>query len=277
MLNNQTDFGFKRVNRDEKENLVKGIFSNVAKKYDLMNDLMSAGVHRLWKNKMIAEINFDAFHKNINDSQTICSTKSSAKHNSQSDNNILKFIDVAGGTGDIAFRITKKAREKNIEHQVEIVDINQAMLDCGKDRAVDLNLFSHLNFTCADGEKLPFDDNSFDFFTIAFGIRNFTNIDKGLAEAYRVLKPNGKFICLEFSKVNNYFLQKFYDSYSFNVIPRIGEIILNDRESYQYLVESIRKFPSQELFKKMIEQSGFKNASYQNLSFGAAAIHVGIK
>lgn len=263
MSDNQTDFGFKRVNRDEKEHLVKGIFSNVAKKYDLMNDLMSAGVHRLWKNKMIAEINFDNAY-----AQKPRDTSLQAE---------LKFIDVAGGTGDIAFRITKKAREKNIPHQVEVVDINQAMLDCGKDRAVDLNLFSHLNFTCADGEKLPFADNSFDFFTIAFGIRNFTNIDKGLAEAYRVLKPNGKFICLEFSKVNNYFLQKFYDSYSFNVIPRIGEIILNDRASYQYLVESIRKFPSQEMFKKMIEQAGFQNASYQNLSFGAASIHTGIK
>jgi ubiquinone/menaquinone biosynthesis methyltransferase len=270
MSDNQTDFGFKRVNRDEKEHLVKGIFSNVAKKYDLMNDLMSAGVHRLWKNKMIAESNFDILGNRA-------SHTSSQNHNSQDSNNILKFIDVAGGTGDIAFRITKKARKKNIHHEVEVVDINQAMLDCGKDRAVDLNLFSHLNFTCADGEKLPFADNSFNFFTIAFGIRNFTNIDRGLAEAYRVLKPNGKFICLEFSKVNNYFLQKFYDSYSFNVIPRIGEIILSDRESYQYLVESIRKFPSQEMFKKMIEQTGFKNASYQNLSFGTAAIHVGLK
>jgi len=255
MSDNQTDFGFKRINRDEKEHLVKGIFSNVAKKYDLMNDLMSAGVHRLWKNKMIQEINFDN-HKNCDK---------------------LKFIDVAGGTGDIAFRITKKAREKNINHQIEVVDINQEMLDCGKNRAVDLNLFSHLNFACADGEKLPFIDNSFDFFTIAFGIRNFTNIDQGLREAYRVLKPGGKFICLEFSQVNNYFLQKFYDSYSFNVIPRIGEIILKDRESYQYLVESIRKFPSQENFKKMITEAGFNSASYQNLSFGAAAIHVGRK
>ncbi|MSP33309.1 MAG: bifunctional demethylmenaquinone methyltransferase/2-methoxy-6-polyprenyl-1,4-benzoquinol methylase UbiE [Rickettsiales bacterium] len=262
MSDSQTDFGFKRVNRDEKEHLVKGIFSNVAKKYDLMNDLMSAGVHRLWKNKMIAEINFNTPH---------------GLSTSQNQDSTLKFIDVAGGTGDIAFRITKKAREKNLPHKIEVVDINQEMLNCGKDRAIDLNLFSHLNFTCADGEKLPFSDNSFDFFTIAFGIRNFTNIDKGLAEAYRVLKPNGKFICLEFSKVNNYFLQKFYDTYSFNVIPRIGEIILHDRQSYQYLVESIRKFPSQEAFKKMIGQAGFKNTSYQNLSFGAAAIHVGEK
>jgi len=250
----QTDFGFKRVNRDEKANLVKGIFSNVAKKYDLMNDLMSAGVHRAWKNKMIEEINFD--------------TQSSKK---------LDFIDVAGGTGDIAFRITKKAREKNISHHVNVVDINQEMLNCGKDRAIDNNLFANLKFTCANGEELPFANNSFDFFTIAFGIRNFTNIDAGLREAYRVLKPNGKFICLEFSHINNYFLQKFYDLYSFNVIPNIGEIILKDRESYQYLVESIRKFPDQEKFKNMIDEAGFKNTKYQNLSFGTAAIHSGIK
>ena len=217
-----------------------------------MNDLMSGGIHRIWKNKMVDEINFDS-------------------------RDVLKFIDVAGGTGDIAFRITKKACQKNISHKIEVVDINQDMLDCGKNRAIDLNLFSHLNFTCADGEKLPFEDNSFDFFTIAFGIRNFTNIDAGLSEAYRVLKPNGKFICLEFSKVNNYFLQKLYDNYSFNIIPRIGEIILNDRKSYQYLVESIRKFPSQESFRSMIEQAGFKKSSCQNLSFGAAAIHTGIK
>lgn len=281
MSDNQTDFGFKRVNRDEKEHLVKGIFSNVAKKYDLMNDLMSAGVHRVWKNKMIQEIDFNA-RMNHNRQSSAASGPDSqasdaAKPNSQASANSLKFIDVAGGTGDIAFRITKKAREKNIAHHIDVVDINQEMLNCGKDRAVDLNLFANLTFTCADGEKLPFADNSFDFFTIAFGIRNFTNIDQGLREAYRILKPGGKFICLEFSQVNNYFLQKFYDAYSFNVIPRIGEIILKDRESYQYLVESIRKFPSQDNFKRMIAEAGFKNASYQNLSFGTAAIHMGVK
>ncbi len=229
----------------------------MAKKYDLMNDLMSAGAHRLWKNKMIEEIDF-------------ISKNSSAE-------NELRFIDVAGGTGDIAFRITKKAAEKNIAHKIDVVDINQQMLDVGYSRAIDNNLFSNLKFTCADGEKLPFPDASFNYFTIAFGIRNFTNIAQGLNEAYRVLKPNGKFICLEFSKVNNYFLQKFYDCYSFNVIPKIGEVVLKDKESYQYLVESIRKFPTQEAFKKMIEDAGFSNASYNNLSFGTVAIHVGHK
>ncbi len=250
MTDNKTDFGFKRVNRDEKADLVKGIFSNVAKKYDLMNDLMSAGVHRIWKNRMIEEINF-----------------SQNAH----------FIDVAGGTGDIAFRIAKKALEKQLESQIEVVDINPEMLACGSDRAIDLNLYKNLTFTCADGENLPFEDNKFDYFTIAFGIRNFTNIDKGLKEAFRVLKSGGKFICLEFSKLDNYFLQKFYDAYSFNIIPKIGEIVLNDRESYQYLVESIRKFPNQNDFEKMLKQIGFCKTKYHNLSFGTAAIHTGIK
>jgi len=255
MNSNQTHFGFKQVNREEKAGLVKEIFSGVAKKYDLMNDLMSAGVHRVWKNKMVEEIT------NYQLPVTNC----------------LRVIDLAGGTGDVAFRIAKKMREKNVKCEIDVVDINQEMLDVGKERAVDLNLFSDLKFTCCDGEKLCFEDETFDFFTIAFGIRNFTNINAGLSEAYRVLKPGGKFICLEFSKVNDYFLQKIYDAYSFKVIPKIGEIILKDRASYQYLVESIRKFPSQNEFKKMIKNAGFKNVSYQNLSFGAAAIHVGIK
>jgi ubiquinone/menaquinone biosynthesis methyltransferase len=253
MEKDKTHFGFKEVDRDQKASLVKEIFSGVAKKYDLMNDLMSAGVHRLWKNKMVEEINFSDAKKSY------------------------RTIDLAGGTGDIAFRIFKKAHAQNVKCAIDVVDINQEMLDVGKNRAVDLNLFSDLQFTCCDGEKLCFADESFDFFTIAFGIRNFTNINAALVEAYRVLKPGGKFICLEFSKVNDYFLQKIYDTYSFNVIPKIGEIILKDRASYQYLVESIRKFPTQDEFKKMIENAGFKNASYQNLTFGAAAIDIGEK
>ena len=245
MKEDQTHFGFKQVKREQKADLVKEIFSNVAKKYDLMNDLMSGGLHRIWKNKMLEEIS----------------------------GNPLQVVDVAGGTGDIAFRITKKFPQT----KVDVVDINQEMLDVGRESAVDFNLFSNLEFTCCDGEQLSFADETFDFFTIAFGIRNFTNIDRGLAEAYRVLKPGGKFICLEFAKVNDYFLQKIYDIYSFKLIPKIGEAVLKDRSSYQYLVESIRKFPPQEEFKKMIENAGFKNASYQNLTFGTAAIHVGIK
>ena len=241
MENNKTHFGFKEVDRDQKSGLVKNIFSNVAKKYYLMNDLMSAGTHRLWKNSMIKHIDFF-------------------------DN--IKIIDVAGGTGDIAFRIAKNAQEKNLNYQ---------MLEVGRSRAVDLNLFSHLNFVENDGEKLSFADESFDVFTIAFGIRNFTNIEKGLQEAHRVLKKGGKFICLEFSKVEDIFLQKIYDTYSFKIIPKIGEVILKDQDSYQYLVESIRKFPDQKSFKKLIENAGFSKVGYQNLTFGACAIHYGFK
>ncbi len=250
MENNKTHFGFKEVDRDQKSNLVKNIFSNVAKKYDLMNDLMSAGTHRLWKNNMINCIDFF-------------------------DN--IKIIDVAGGTGDIAFRIAKKAQEKSLNYQIEVVDINPQMLEVGRLRAVDMNLFSHLNFVENDGENLKFADESFDVFTIAFGIRNFTNIDKGLREAHRVLKKGGKFICLEFSKVEDIFLQKIYDTYSFKIIPKIGEFILKDHDSYQYLVESIRKFPDQKSFTKLIENAGFSRAGYQNLTFGACAIHWGFK
>lgn len=259
MEKDKTHFGFKQVDREQKASLVKEIFSGVAKKYDLMNDLMSAGVHRVWKNKMVEEVEI------------------SAPSSLRGERGLTRIIDLAGGTGDVAFRMAKKFRAENQNFLIDVVDINQEMLDVGKARAVDLNLFSDLKFTCCDGEKLSFADETFDFFTIAFGIRNFTNIDAGLSEAYRVLKPGGKFICLEFSKVNDYFLQKIYDAYSFKVIPKIGELVLKDRASYQYLVESIRKFPSQEQFKKMIEQAGFKNVSYKNLSFGAAAIHVGKK
>jgi len=250
MENNKTHFGFKEVDRDQKSNLVKNIFSNVAKKYDLMNDLMSAGTHRLWKNNMINCIDFF-------------------------DN--IKIIDVAGGTGDIAFRIAKKAQEKNLNYQIEVVDINSQMLEVGRSRAIDMNLFSHLNFVENDGENLKFADESFDVFTIAFGIRNFTNIDKGLQEAHRVLKKGGKFICLEFSKVEDIFIQKIYDTYSFKIIPKIGEVILKDHDSYQYLVESIRKFPDQKSFTKLIENAGFSRVGYQNLTFGACAIHWGFK
>lgn len=251
-MSEKTDFGFKKVEKEKKAGLVGEIFSSVAKKYDLMNDLMSAGSHRLWKNQMVKEINF-------------------------SDTKDYNIIDVAGGTGDISFRILKKAKSENINAKIEVVDINQEMLDVGKERAINTNSFNQLHFSRHDGENLAFNDNFFDFYTIAFGIRNFTDINKGLSEAFRVLKPGGKFICLEFSKVNNYFLQKFYDAYSFNIIPKIGEIILNDKDSYQYLVESIRKFPSQDKFKNMIENAGFEKVSYQNLSFGTVAIHTGHK
>jgi ubiquinone/menaquinone biosynthesis methyltransferase len=248
----QTHFGFKQVDANQKSSLVGQVFSSVASKYDVMNDFMSAGLHRLWKDKMVKELKFLP-------------------------NQNYKTIDVAGGTGDIAFRIFKKAKEQNADVQIEVADINAQMLEVGKARAVDKNLFSDLNFNCCNGEELPYPDNSFDYFTIAFGIRNFTNIQQGLNEAFRVLKPNGKFICLEFSQVNNLPLAKLYDLYSFNLIPKIGKIVAKDEASYQYLVESIRKFPNQENFKKMIEKAGFKNVFYTSLNFGVVAIHIGIK
>ena len=248
-----TDFGFKKVLESEKSGLVKDVFDSVAQKYDIMNDLMSGGVHRIWKKKMIEEINFNPNQKQYN------------------------MLDVAGGTGDIAFRILQKAKKENIEAKIEVADINQEMLKVGKSRAIDNNSFSSLTFTHANGEKLPYKDNQFDYYTIAFGIRNFTNIQKGLEEAYRVLKTGGKFICLEFSQVNNLILSKLYDLYSFNVIPKIGKLVTDDEESYQYLVESIRKFPNQSKFKQMIYDAKFQNCSYKNLSFGSVAIHTGIK
>ncbi len=252
-MDKKTDFGFKKVNKNEKASLVGQVFSNVAEKYDLMNDLMSAGFHRSWKNKMIQEIQFSSKVKQY------------------------KMIDVAGGTGDIAFRIVKKANLENINTIIDIVDINQEMLDVGKEKSIDLNYFNQVNFNRCDGESLDYDDNFFDFYTIAFGIRNFTNINQGLKEAHRVLKKGGKFICLEFSKVNNRILEAIYDKYSFNVIPKIGEVILKDGDSYQYLVESIRKFPNQAKFQEMMQDAGFKNCKYQNLTFGTVAIHTGYK
>jgi demethylmenaquinone methyltransferase/2-methoxy-6-polyprenyl-1,4-benzoquinol methylase len=275
MKSDQTFFGFKKVNREEKTNLVKEIFSSVAAKYDLMNDLMSVGIHRIWKDKMVEEINLANFSKDQK----------------------VNIIDVAGGTADISFRIAKKMQKNNQNYQIEVVDINQEMLDVGKKRAVDNNMFQKLNFVCCDGEKLSYPDNHFDFFTIAFGIRNFTNIEAGIKEAFRVLKPNGKFICLEFSKISltddkenssdkNGFLsnenaeklmRKIYQIYSFSIIPKIGKVVLSDEDSYRYLAESIAKFPAQNEFQKIIEDAGFKNATYQNLTFGVVAIHTGYK
>ena len=251
-MTEKTDFGFKKIDKNKKSTFVGEVFSNVAAKYDLMNDLMSGGIHRSWKNKMIQEIQF-------------------------SQDKAYNIIDVAGGTGDISFRIANKASQENIDTKIEIVDINQEMLDVGKERSINQNHFNQVNFNRCDGESLDYEDNFFDYYTIAFGIRNFTNIDQGLKEAFRVLKKGGKFICLEFSKVNNKLLETIYDQYSFKIVPKIGELVLDDKDSYQYLVESIRKFPKQEDFLDMIKDAGFVNCKYYNLTFGAVAIHVGYK
>ena len=250
-MENKTNFGFKMVDSISKSNLVQAIFSAVAPKYDLMNDLMSAGIHRLWKNTMIQQLNFSQ-HKQI--------------------------LDLASGTGDIALKITKQAQKIGVANfSITLSDLNPEMLKIAKDKAINQNLFHHLKFCVANGENLPFADNSFDAVTIAFGLRNFTNLATGLSEIYRVLKPQGKLICLEFSKINDLWLQKLYDLYSFKVIPKIGSLVLNDANSYQYLVESIRVFPAQEQFLQLLNQAGFINSSYQNLSCGVACLHYGYK
>ncbi|MBN8828275.1 MAG: bifunctional demethylmenaquinone methyltransferase/2-methoxy-6-polyprenyl-1,4-benzoquinol methylase UbiE [Sphingobacteriia bacterium] len=242
------DFGYKKVNSKEKPKLVSNIFSNVSNNYDLMNDLMSAGLHRMWKNRFITHIpKFD-----------------------------IDYLDVASGTGDIALRFLQEAKSKNKESKVVLSDYNIDMLRIGKDKLFDKGFYKNINFLVADGEKLPFPDNSFDLITIAFGIRNFTNIDAALKEFYRVLKPFGKFLCLEFSKVNS-FIEIPYNFYSFNVIPKIGKLVADDEDAYQYLVESIRKFPSQKQFANMMITNNFKKVDYENLSFGIAAIHSGYK
>ena len=239
-----TQFGEKNVSPEEKTTLVRGVFDSVADNYDIMNDLMSGGLHRLWKDSFVRRIR--------------------PKPN-------MKFLDVAGGTGDIAFRIKKKAPDADIT----VFDLNQNMLDVGRDRAIDKGWLDGFEWVTGNAANLPFEDNSFDVYTIAFGLRNVTLIDEALREAARVLKPGGRFFCLEFSHVREPLLAKAYDIYSYNIIPRIGAAVAKDRESYQYLVESIRKFPSQENLKARMESAGFKNCAFSDLSAGIVAIHSG--
>ncbi|KAK9762825.1 2-hexaprenyl-6-methoxy-1,4-benzoquinone methyltransferase [Basidiobolus ranarum] len=253
----QTHFGFKDVPVTEKETLVGKVFSNVASKYDIMNDAMSAGIHRVWKAHFIEQLAPEPG---------------------------TKLLDVAGGTGDIALRFLDHCRDtyKDRTAHVTVLDINPEMLKYGRQRFAATKYYNtpQVNFVEGNAENLAdIPDNTFDAYTIAFGIRNCTHVDRALKEAHRVLKPGGRFMCLEFSKVENPLLSKAYDMYSFEVIPRMGEAILNDRDSYQYLVESIRKFPDQETFAKMIKDAGFATfgKGYENLTFGIAAIHTGIK
>jgi demethylmenaquinone methyltransferase/2-methoxy-6-polyprenyl-1,4-benzoquinol methylase len=244
-----TNFGYRKVELEAKEPLVKDVFSNVAAKYDLMNNLMSFGIHHLWKDRVIQEV---------------LDLKSS-------------IVDVAGGTGDIGFRLHKKARKMNVAPNITIADINPEMLKLCKNKAIDSNILSGINFVECNAESLPFEDESFDCYIIAFGIRNITNIDVALKEAYRVLKPLGKFICLEFSKIDKFIIKKLYDAYSFSVVPAIGRIVASNENAYRYLVESIDLFPDQENFKSMIEEARFKNVKYNNLTFGISAIHTGYR
>ncbi|WP_347311646.1 bifunctional demethylmenaquinone methyltransferase/2-methoxy-6-polyprenyl-1,4-benzoquinol methylase UbiE [Defluviimonas sp. SAOS-178_SWC] len=241
-----THFGFKDVPEGEKAGMVHGVFTRVANKYDIMNDVMSVGIHRLWKDAMMDWL---------------------APRPGQ------KLLDVAGGTGDIAFRFLKRAPGA----EATVLDMTESMLIEGQKRAEAENMAERLSWVVGDAMSLPFANNSFDVYTISFGIRNVTRIPDALSEAFRVLKPGGRLMVLEFSQLPNPAMQWAYDKYSFNVIPVMGQIVANDRESYQYLVESIRKFPDQETFAAMIRKAGFSQVKYRNLTMGVAALHSGWK
>jgi demethylmenaquinone methyltransferase / 2-methoxy-6-polyprenyl-1,4-benzoquinol methylase len=245
--NDLADFGFRKVRETEKSGLVRQVFDSVAAKYDIMNDLMSAGVHRLWKSAMI---------------DTIAPQKGE------------RCLDVAGGTGDIAFRLMERLRG-NHGIPITVCDINAEMLSVGRDRAIDRGVLEGVLWNCGDAEALPFPDHSFDVCSIAFGLRNVTHIEAALSEARRVLKPGGRYVCLEFSRVVMPGLDKVYDAYSFSVLPTLGQFIAGDRAAYQYLAESIRKFPDQEKLCEKMRQAGFSQVSYRNLSGGIAALHCG--
>ena len=231
------------IYNQDKTKLVNSVFTNVHKKYDLMNDLMSLGIHRVWKKQLIELLN--------------------PQENT-------KLIDVASGTGDIAKLYLKKI---NFNGSVSCVDENKEMLNLSK---IKFSKNYPANWFCNNAEKLPFKDNSFDYYTISFGIRNVDNINVALNEAYRVLKPGGRFLCLEFSKVKNNFLNKFYQTYS-KSIPKIGKLIVGKSEPYEYLIDSIEKFHNQNEFIKLIKKQNFANVSYRNLSGGIVAIHSGWK
>jgi demethylmenaquinone methyltransferase/2-methoxy-6-polyprenyl-1,4-benzoquinol methylase len=238
-------FGYRDVPAAEKAGMVRQVFESVAPRYDLMNDLMSGGVHRLWKNTLVDVVNPRPGEK---------------------------FLDVAGGTGDIAFRILKKQGEQG---SVTVCDINAAMLSVGRDRAVDRGLLRGLTWATGDAESLPFPDRSFDGYTIAFGLRNVTDIDKALREAHRVLKPGGRFYCLEFSKVTTAPVARAYDAYSERALPFFGRLIARDAESYRYLHESIRRFPPQHELADRMKTAGFGNVTWRNMTMGIVALHSG--
>jgi demethylmenaquinone methyltransferase / 2-methoxy-6-polyprenyl-1,4-benzoquinol methylase len=241
-----THFGHQTVPEAEKAGMVHGVFTRVASKYDLMNDLMSGGMHRLWKDAMMDWL---------------------APRSGQ------QLLDVAGGTGDVAFRFLKRAPGA----VATVLDMTESMLAAGRQRADADKMADRLNWLVGDAMTLPFADNSFDVYTISFGIRNVTRIEDALAEAYRVLRPGGRLMVLEFSQIPNAGLQWAYDRYSFNVIPTMGQVVAGDRASYQYLVESIRKFPDQERFAEIIRKTGFGHVKYRNLTMGVAALHSGWK
>lgn len=244
-----THFGYSEVPLSEKQTLVDDVFHKVARRYDVMNDLMSGGLHRLWKDILVGKVNARGRRD-------------------------YRHLDVAGGTGDVAFRIADKSSS---DAEITVLDINGDMLEVGRDRARARGSSAKVDFVQANAESLPFPDAHFDSYTIAFGIRNVPRIDVALREAHRVLRPGGRFLCLEFSHVNVPGLDKVYELYSFNVIPAVGKIVAGDAEPYRYLVESIRRFPDAESFERMIRDAGFRRTGFERLTGGVVAIHSGWK
>jgi len=243
--NQETDFGFRRVPEAEKAPLVRAVFDSVAGRYDLMNDLMSAGIHRWWKAEMVAWLNPRPGQR---------------------------LVDVAGGTGDIA-RLALPKLKPEAGGQAVVCDATFEMLETGRARAIDNGILSGIEWLCGDAERMPLADRSADLYTIAFGLRNVTRIERALAEARRVLKPGGRFLCLEFTPAVTPLLQPLYDVYSFQFLPLLGQIVTGDRNAYTYLVESIRRFPPQSELSELIAAAGFDQVKFRNLTGGIAALH----
>lgn len=242
-----THFGFSEVPLQDKVGRVAGVFHSVAAKYDVMNDLMSMGIHRLWKKQTIEMSGVRTGHK---------------------------VLDLAGGTGDLTLKFSEIVGS---EGQVILADINDSMIKVGRDKLIDKGVVGNVNYVQANAESLPFPDNTFDCITIAFGLRNVTDKQKALESMARVLKPGGRLLVLEFSKTDNPVLTKVYDTYSFNILPKIGKLIADDEESYRYLAESIRMHPDQETLKGMMEQAGLVNCRFHNMTGGIVALHFGMK
>ena len=247
MSEKTTHFGYETVDAKEKAGRVAGVFHSVADNYDLMNDLMSAGIHRLWKHMTIEMSGVRKGHK---------------------------VLDIAGGTGDLAAKFSKIVGS---EGSVVLADINESMLKVGRDRLIDRGITENVTFSQADAQYLPFPDDTFDVITIAFGLRNVTDKDMALRSMLRVLKPGGKLLILEFSKPTSSLLSKIYDTYSFNVLPRLGKVFANDSDSYKYLSESIRMHPDQSTLLQMLNSAGFENTDFHNMTGGVVALHRGIK